>query len=109
MNMKMNNNNISANRNGFRSNGNSAEYGEKNSLFDVINAISFALDELRLFLDTHPADNEALNMYGELIDRRHALVSEFTEKFRPVNSYFVNTENGWSWTDAPLPWKAEAN
>ena len=33
---------------------------EANSLFDSITKLSFAMDEVRLFLDTHPQDEEEM-------------------------------------------------
>ena len=43
----------------------------RKALFDAIGAVSFAMDELRLFLDTHPGDSGALNLFTEYMNRRH--------------------------------------
>ena len=82
---------------------------EKNELFQTIGAISFALDDLRLYLDTHPSDERALALYSEYQKQRHALVVDYTNKFGSIDSYYVNTENGWEWNDSPMPWGREAN
>ncbi len=81
----------------------------RRALFDTISAVSFAMDELRLFLDTHPGDSGALNLFTEYMNRRHELVGQYTREYGPLDSYYLNTEYGWSWTDEPMPWKAEAN
>ncbi len=81
----------------------------RKALWDSIGAVSFAMDELRLFLDTHPDCSEALALFTEYMNRRHELVGQYTRQFGPLDSYYLNTEDGWSWTDEPMPWKAEAN
>ena len=47
---------------------------EANSLFDSITKLSFAMDEVRLFLDTHPQDEEALSAYDQLRGQRAAMM-----------------------------------
>lgn len=39
---------------------------DKNKLLLYISQVSFAIDELVLFLDTHPCDKDALAYYQEL-------------------------------------------
>ena len=82
----------------------------RKTLFDTIGAVSFALDDLRLYLDTHPDCSEALSCYTEYMKRRHELVAAYTQQYGPLDSYYVDTENGcWNWNDGPMPWKGEAN
>ena len=81
----------------------------RRELFDTIGAVSFFLDDLRLYLDTHPDDAEALGRFKELQQKRHSLIAEYTSSFGSIDSYYVNTENGWDWNDCPIPWRGEAN
>ena len=74
-------------------------------LFEELTRVSFALDELRLYLDMHPCCTEALEQFCELQKKREAILADYTENCRSVNSYAVNTSDGWSWTDSPMPWK----
>ena len=83
--------------------------GERKSLFDAIGAVSFAMDELRLFLDTHPDCGEALALFTQYRNRRHELVAQYTAQFGSLDAYYPNTDYGWSWNEGPMPWKAEAN
>jgi hypothetical protein len=37
--------------------------------------------------------------------------SIFSEKIPLINNaifYYLNTDNGWSWNEGPMPWKGEA-
>lgn len=87
---------------------NNCKQGKK-ELFDMIGAVSFYLDDLRLFLDTHPDNTEALELFTQYQAQRHEMVKNYTLNYGPIDSYYVNTENGWTWNDCPMPWKAEAN
>ena len=90
-------------------NGYCGQDGGKKTLSDQIDAVSFAMDELRLFLDTHPDDAEALALFSELMQNRRELVEKYTEKYGPLESYFLNTSAGWTWNSGPMPWEREAN
>ncbi len=83
--------------------------GGKKALFDQINEVSFALDDLRLYLDTHPDCAEALALFSEYMDKRAELVGKYTENYGPLDSYCLNTSGGWNWNSAPMPWMKEAN
>lgn len=73
-------------------------------LINTINYLSFAMDDARLFLDTHPECQEALEYFNDTMTIRNKAVEEYTAKFGPISSYFVNVSDGWSWDDCPLPW-----
>ena len=69
----------------------------KNELFEMIGAVSFAIDDLRLYLDTHPDDAEALALFTEYRDQRHQLVAEYTRDYGSIASYYPDTSRGWTW------------
>lgn len=82
---------------------------EQYALFSELTELSFAMDELRLYLDTHPTANDAVALYKEYMTRRSDILTEYTEKYGDVEAYRVNAEGGWGWTAAPMPWETEAN
>lgn len=82
---------------------------EQYALFSELTEISFAMDELRLYLDTHPTANDAVALYKEYMTRRSDILAAYTEKYGDVEAYRVNAEGGWGWTAAPMPWETEAN
>ncbi len=81
----------------------------RKELFETIGAVSFMLDDLRLYLDTHPDDDEALKLFNEYQNKRHTLIADYTAKFGPINAYYPGTEDGWTWINEPMPWRTEAN
>ena len=77
------------------------------SLFEQIGDVSFAMDDLRLFLDTHPNCAEALSLFNEYKRLRHELIARYTEACGSLVSYYPDSENGWTWNDGPMPWQTE--
>lgn len=63
--------------------------------------IAFTLWELRLYLDTHPDDQEAFALLRQLCT---ALGPNYATTFLPDDC-----ANGWTWTNAPWPWEYAAN
>jgi len=71
--------------------------------------LSFALDDVTLFLDTHPTDRMAIEYYNKYKVLRERAYREFKEKYGPISNYDVNVRNRWTWVDAPWPWEIDAN
>lgn len=79
---------------------------ERYDLICQIGKISFTMDELRIFLDTHPDCREALERFDKLAERRSVLIRKFEESYGPMNFYNNNScSREWRWVDAPWPWE----
>lgn len=74
-------------------------------LQDKIAKLSFAMDDTRLFLDTHPGNKEALAFYKETAKARKQAVAEYNDCFGPLNWYDTFDGMEWKWVDAPWPWE----
>ena len=78
----------------------------REKLMNRIQAVSFALYDTILYLNTHPDDREALAKFNEYNDMRRGLMEEYSSLYGPVNTDFINTDSGtWNWIDAPWPWQ----
>lgn len=73
----------------------------------LIQCLGFTLDDLILFLDTHPCDQEALKYYKKYKALHKEAVDEYTKHFGPLTAKNVNVENEWTWTQMPWPWEKE--
>ena len=69
----------------------------KKELLHAIGETSFVLDDLRLYLDTHPDCSEALSMFSEFQNRREALVRQFEKSYGALSSYGPNEADAWIW------------
>lgn len=82
---------------------------EKSALMTQITQISFVMDELRLYLDTHPDHADALAMFTRNRSLRQQLIDRYTERFGAPEAYSAGGSGEWDWTQAPMPWESEAN
>ena len=79
-----------------------------NQLKRRIHAYDFALLEIGLYLDTHPADTCALNKRQELQAERAALVSEYEMNYGPYVVTAADVKGDcWTWVNGPWPWEYE--
>jgi len=74
-----------------------------------LQALGFAVQELALYLDTHPEDQEALALYRNYQELYHKCTMEYTEKIRPLNHGMPGSTKGYAWLDDPWPWEFAAN
>ncbi len=80
---------------------------EREELLRCIDTTSFAIDDVALYLDTHPKDKAALEYYEKVNTLRQQAVKEYTTHFGPLTIDDVNTKNMWSWIQEPWPWEME--
>lgn len=72
-------------------------------------AISFAINDLTLYLDTHPNCPNGTTLFYQLLEQRLNLLSEFTGKFYPLTQTSMITgnydQNQYGWSEGPMPWE----
>lgn len=78
----------------------------RTELLDIINKVSFAMDEARLYLDTHPSCSEAMTYFQHMKEKRERAIDEFTSNYGPISSYDVAPSEMWKWNSGPMPWQA---
>ena len=84
---------------------NKMDVKNREKLFQCITTTSFVMDDLRLFLDTHPTDQAALDYWDRVQRVRNEAVKEYTMCYGPIYSYDVDIKNRWTWVDEPWPWE----
>ena len=57
----------------------------KKELLQSIDQVSFAIDDLLLFLDTHPGEKRALEYFSELSARRNELLEKYAKTLWSVD------------------------
>lgn len=81
----------------------------KHELFNKINEFSFMLDDLTLYLNTHPKCDDAIDAYNHYKHLRNKLIAEYTMQYGPISKYDVNVDNYWVWINQPWPWEGACN
>lgn len=81
-----------------------------NELMTQIYQYSFAVDEAKLYLDTHPDDEEALAYYRTMREARMDSVRAYEQQFGPLTADGVeNSADYWTWVNDPWPWEGGAH
>ena len=60
--------------------------------------------DLGLYLDTHPSDSEAIELFNDYKNECNSLKKAYEEKFGPLTMGTTN-QNCWNWTQDPWPWE----
>lgn len=78
-------------------------------LLNRINQVSFAVDDLLLYLDTHPCDERALMLCRKMVKERKELLEEYAKNYGPltIDSTDMSESESWKWMEQPFPWERE--
>lgn len=74
-------------------------------LLTLIYQASFAMDDVILFLDTHPCDANALNYYHYVVNLRKEAMKAYESQCGPLMIDQVESCNYWNWVDNKWPWE----
>lgn len=96
---------------------------DRYELLKQINEVSFTVDDLSLYLDTHPTDTDALTYFHQMASQKKQLLKTYAENFEPLTMECVCPDENnksesftkypgtkhWTWSDGPIPWDLDAN
>lgn len=74
-----------------------------------LQTLSFMIQELALYLDTHPDDRAALEAYQAQQKRYSELAKEYGEHIGQLNHGQPTEGQRYRWLDDPWPWEFAAN
>ena len=77
----------------------------RQQLFNLINTVSFAVDDLLLFLDTHPDDAEAIKAFHHYSDIRRNALQAYSDQYGPLTIDTADPCSHWNWATEPWPWE----
>lgn len=79
----------------------------RDQMLQYINEVSFAVNDILLYLDTHPCDCEAMNYYREHAAKRDAALCEYAKHYGPltVDTAVKSEKDIWEWVMQPWPWE----
>ena len=67
-------------------------------------ALGFVVDEMRLYMDTHPNDAEAFASLKDMIAMAREAHKRYVKKYGPVSFDDVALSDTYTWIDNPWPW-----
>lgn len=77
-----------------------------------VQKVSFMMDDLRLYLDTHPEDQDALAVFRDVVKQRKQMLSEFAEQYYPLTADCMAeiyekepASSCYCWQKGAAPWE----
>lgn len=82
-------------------------YPSKEQLMQTINEVSFAVNDIILYLDTHPCDEEAMEFYRKNVAMRKKALKEYAQYYGPltIDTADESLDCKWDWVLQPWPWE----
>lgn len=79
----------------------------RKDLLQWINVVSFAVDDAKLFLDTHPCDENALEYFRKYSMMRNEALKEYAKYYGPltIDTTVDSCSDRWNWINEPWPWQ----
>ena len=78
---------------------------EQADILTKIDSLEFALVDLNLYLDVHPDNRSAIELYTKYREEKERLVNEYESIYGPLSlSSEALSVVPWSWDNMPWPW-----
>ena len=85
------------------------EQKNREEMMSSLAAISFAINDLTLYLDTHPTCQKGLALFYQLLEQRLDLLSEFACDHYPLTQTSMISgdcdRTKYGWAEGPMPWE----
>ncbi len=79
---------------------------ERDMMLYKVQEMCFMAHDINLYLDTHPNDSYAMNLYNKYNNDAKKLTDEYEKRYGPID---LSDDSGlnmtpWSWINEPWPW-----
>jgi spore coat protein JB len=74
-----------------------------------LQALCFLLQELGLYLDTHPEDQEAFGLFQRYAGLMEQAKQTYVERYGPLLRMDSAMDDHYTWAEGPWPWNAEGS
>ncbi|MCM8709770.1 spore coat protein CotJB [Clostridium sp. SYSU_GA19001] len=81
----------------------------KMELTKQIAAVHMMLEDLQLYLNTHPTDRDALSKRNSYAKQYKMLKEEYEKYFGMISQDDALSPYPWQWINEPWPWEYDAN
>lgn len=85
------------------------EHEKTDTPLHELQALSFAINELGLYLDTHKDDQEALELFRQYVQLYHQGEMQYEKLCGPLTMKQAGISGKYDWLMSPMPWEYEAN
>lgn len=80
---------------------------EQRSMMSRLQQVGLTMDDLRIYLDTHPDDRFAMERFNMAAEDRRNLTEEYGRNFGPLTGVCPqnNAQADWAWGMQDFPWQ----
>lgn len=79
---------------------------ERAQMLTFLDALSFAMIDINLYLDLFPEDRDMINLFNQYRTETDRITNEYEQKFGPIEAGSpVNNKVPWAWNEQPWPWE----
>ena len=81
----------------------------RDDLLRRISALDFFIVDMNLYLNTHPADRDAMMKFNAVVKEAKELREEYERRFGALMAVSAAGKVPWQWIDNPWPWQYQFN
>ena len=81
----------------------------KTDLLKQIQTYNFAAYDMLLYLDTHPKDKKAFEIFRCLVKKLKEVKKQYEDNYGPLTPFNAASYDTFKWLEGPWPWEKEAN
>lgn len=85
------------------------ELSEQEKALNAISATGFALNDLTLYLDTHPGCQSGIRLMKQLLKKRYDELADYASRYCALTQLSVLTgkpdSEAFEWDEGPAPWE----
>ena len=82
---------------------------DKTKLLKKLQSYNFAAYDMLLYLDTHPDDKSAFEIFKDLVSNVKKIKADYEKTYGPLTPYSAAAFDSFEWLNSPWPWEKEAN
>lgn len=82
---------------------------DRMTMMKQVQSYRFAALDLQLYLDTHPNDKKAFEMFKNIVVKAKEVVAEYQDQYGPLTADAAAMYDCYKWIEGPWPWEREAN
>lgn len=75
----------------------------ESELMKKIQSLAFTINDLAIYLDTHPNDEKAVNLHKQYAIKYRNAYEDYQRKYGPLS--ILCPCNSWRWLANPWPWE----
>lgn len=80
-------------------------YSEREKDLLNVQKYAFAVNDLNLYLNTHPSDGKAMELFNNYRNEYLNALRNYENKHGPLGLYATKMDVYWPWNKSPWPWE----